>query len=117
MSQPDFFASSRQRHYAEVDDGKHDEQCEWRPWGFYLCHCSKRARQAQGYTQPPGPLGYSYPTCPRCYEETDHDGDSFRCYGCKVSWNPNNQDDEGEFVDDHGELEPPPPPDDWNAND
>lgn len=89
-------------HAEAVARGEHDEHCEWRPEGFYLCHCSKRARIAAGYTEPPGELIVEYPTCPRCWRQVDHDGDRFRCYPCRVSWS-SAQHDDGEFTDDYGD--------------
>jgi hypothetical protein len=90
-------------HAKEVEAGLHDEQCEWRAVGHFLCNCSPRKRAAEGYTEPPGALEFSNPSCPRCYTEVEHDGDSYRCDPCCATWpDPHTQ---AEFMDDHGELE------------
>lgn len=90
-------------HAKEVEAGLHDEQCEWRAVGHFLCNCSPRKRAAEGYTEPPGALEFSNPSCPRCYTEVQHDGDSYRCDDCCATWpDPHAQ---AEFYDDHGELE------------
>lgn len=89
-------------HQEAVARGEHDEHCEWRPAGFYLCHCSKRKRERAGYTEPPGALIFEYPVCPRCDQNVDHNGDSFTCPRCKVWWHHDNE--TAEFYDDHGDL-------------
>jgi hypothetical protein len=91
------------QHAEEVATGLHDEQCEWRAVGHFLCNCSPRKRAAEGYTEPPGELIHNYPTCPRCYEGVDHDGDSYVCRPCKVYWS--SPTGPATFTDDHGELE------------
>lgn len=84
---------------AVLAGGVHDDECEWRPTGHFVCNCLARKRIAAGFTTLPGALHYSYPTCPRCHDEVDHDGDSFVCYECRVSWDTDRQDDEGTFLD------------------
>jgi len=38
-------------------------------------------------TRPrPGELYWRSPDCPLCDNETQSDGDSFRCYQCRCSW-------------------------------
>jgi hypothetical protein len=98
----DFFADIKRRHYESVARGEHDDQCEWRP-GFYLCHCSKRRREAAGYTEPPGELIYQAPLCPRCYKETAHNGDGFACEPCRVTWDSDGV--TATFTDDYGRPE------------
>ena len=107
---------SRERHLQEVIDGRHDEQCEWGPRidkgptgverrvHMGLCHCDKRKRIASGFIEPPGELWYRNPDCPKCYQEVEHDGDSFVCYTCHVSWDPRDPGDKGAFTDDYGDL-------------
>lgn len=90
------------RYADEVGRGEHDSQCEFRPEGFWLCHCSKRAREAQGYTEPPGELIWRSPECPRCLREVDHDGDTWSCHNCRCHWDPDGHD--AEFDDDFGDL-------------
>lgn len=102
----DFFESTRRHHASEVEQGLHDSECEWRDNGHFLCNCSKRRRIADGYTTPPGPLIFRAPDCPRCHNETYHDGDGFACDGCHVHWPDPDMD--AEFNDDHGELDPAP---------
>lgn len=94
----------RAQHADEVANEKHDNQCEWRETGFFICNCSKRKREASGYTTPPGELQHQYPLCPRCDDEVEHDGDSFVCNPCKTYWDPTDQSDEGTFKDDNGDL-------------
>lgn len=92
------------RHATQVTAGLHDGGCEWRENGYWICNCSKRKREAEGYTTPPGDLIFEYPTCPRCHKTVDHDGDSFSCENCKCRWDSSGQD--ATFNDDHGDLDP-----------
>lgn len=94
---------ARAEHAAQVAAGRHDAGCEWRAAGHFLCNCSKRRREASGFTTPPGPLEFSPPECPKCGEFTTHDGDCFCCYVCHVAWPDPHQ--PGEFTDDHGVLD------------
>lgn len=99
-----FFAQAGESFLAAVDRGEHDDQCEYlKVKGFYLCNCSKRRREAAGFTEPPGDLEWVSPICPRCDEHVDHDGDSWTCPRCRVYWQ---QDGTGaEFYDDYGDLD------------
>lgn len=102
MSLPDDIrARMVERHATAVERGEHDDQCEWRPDGFYICGCSKRARERQGYTTPPGELIHQMPLCPRCEHEVDHDGDCFTCPRCKVHWDTSG---DAHFDDDYGDV-------------
>jgi hypothetical protein len=92
------------KHRAEVADGQHDERCEWHEAGHYLCHCSKRRREAEGFTEGPF-LVYQSPLCDRCWKSVDHDGDGWRCYACNVQWDTDGYEQRGEFTDDHGDLD------------
>jgi hypothetical protein len=97
-----FWSGVFESHRQSLDRGEHDPQCEWRPTGFFLCNCSKRSRERRGLTKPPGPLIYQMPICPTCYEEVEHDGDSYTCPRCCVAW-----DERGEvatFQDDYGDV-------------
>jgi hypothetical protein len=78
----------------------HDERCERLP-DFYMCHCNKRERLAKGPTELPT-LSIQYPVCNGCGRETWHDGDSYRCDRCHVTWSSNAGDGEqaDHFVDD-----------------
>lgn len=98
----DFDQRIRKRHADEVDKGLHDTQCEWRETRFYICNCSPRRRMERGYIKPPGPLIFQDPLCPRCGEETNHDGDSFVCIDCICHW-PDPYDN-AVFSDDMGDL-------------
>ena len=98
----DFFAGLRDRHAAEVAEGKHDDACEWRANGHYLCHCSKRRREAAGFSEPPTEeLYFPPPACPRCDQDLDHDGDSWRCYTCQLAWD--NDGSHAHYTDDYGD--------------
>lgn len=79
----------------------HDEMCERLP-DFYICHCSKRARIARGMVELPD-LTIQYPICGGCGHEVDHDGESFVCYRCLVTWptNASDGDKADHFMDDH----------------
>jgi len=90
------------KHLAAVDAGLHDDECEFRPSGHFLCHCSKRRRIADGYTEPPGELIHQYPLCPRCLSEVSHDGDSFYCVHCVCTWSSGSS-ESAEFTDDYGD--------------
>ena len=98
----DWNRMARDRHAAEVADGEHDDKCEWRPNGHFICNCSARHRIAAGYTEPPGELVHQYPLCPRCYKEVEHDGDCFACSRCCCYWpDPYGS---AEFSDDFDDL-------------
>src|SRR5665647_162533 len=103
-----FRASCNARHAATVEAGEHDELCEWRDAGHFLCNCSKRRREAAGFTKAPS-LVHRYPLCDRCWEEVNHTGDSWECERCHVSWRlGRGDDDRGEFTDDYGVLDTSP---------
>jgi hypothetical protein len=72
-------------HQAEVDAGKHDESCEYKP-GHWICDCSRRRRIDEGNTEPLGELIQHNPDCPRCYQEVEFDGDCFVCQTCCGVW-------------------------------
>lgn len=98
----DFWAKAKRDHWAAVERGEHDPQCEWRPDGFYVCGCSKRRRESVGYAVPPGELIHLAPVCPRCHNDVVHDGDTFTCYSCNAYW-PNAY-GTAEFFDDYGDV-------------
>jgi hypothetical protein len=99
-----FDARAREGHARQVGEGKHDDACEWRDNGHYLCNCSKRTREREGYTKPPGELIYQNPLCPRCYAEVEFDGDSWKCEPCRALW-PTDGLSDAEFYDDYGPLD------------
>jgi hypothetical protein len=95
----------RERHQKELVDGLHDQDCEFRSEGFWLCHCSKRRREARGFTTPPNDdLYFPPPYCngPDCYNVLEHDGDSWRCYTCNLSWDSAGSGSSARFTDDYG---------------
>lgn len=105
----DFFTEWAERVAAEykaaVERGEHDGQCEYDVTGFYLCHCSKRRREAKGITEvPTDDLDFPPPDCPRCFKSLVHDGESWRCYGCSLTWDSNGAGDSATFTDDYGDL-------------
>lgn len=108
-----FHARRLSRHIEETERGEHDDRCEWgtvrkgggRETTLWLCHCSKRRREAAGHTDPPGPLLYAAPTCPRCWNDVFHNGDVFECTTCHVTWDPSYYADRGEFTDEYGSLD------------
>lgn len=86
---------------ASVARGEHDEKCEFDVRGFYLCHCSKRRREAEGFTEPPtDSLEFPPPLCPRCEEELHHD-EGFYCPGCCLAWDSDHR--TARFTDDFGD--------------
>jgi hypothetical protein len=90
------------RHEEECARGLHDEQCEFRPRGFWICNCSKRRREAEGFIEPPAEeLHFPPPACPRCDVDLDHDGDGWQCYSCHLSWRHDGS--HCEFTDDYGD--------------
>jgi hypothetical protein len=95
-----FHERAMKAYQDEVARGEHDARCEF-PACPYLCHCSKRRREAAGYTTPPGDLIWQQPICPRCDEEVSSDGDSFTCEACCASWNKHGE--KAEFFDDYGD--------------
>lgn len=100
-----FWDRAAAQHRKEVAHDEHDDECEWRP-RFMLCHCSKRRRVAAGFSEPPGPLIYHRPSCPRCDNDVVHNGDGFECKTCRVAWSSSDPFDEGHFTDDYGTLNP-----------
>lgn len=99
-----FFKDAGDRFIAAVERGEHDSRCEYlRGAPSYLCHCSKRRREAAGHTEPPGDLEWVSPICPRCDEHVDHDGDSWTCPRCRAYWNAQGTD--AQFYDDYGDLD------------
>lgn len=45
-------------------------------------------------------LIFQYPTCPLCFQRTNHDGDEFYCEPCRVSWPMNGYGDRAHRWDD-----------------
>ena len=80
----------------------HDEQCEQRERSS-LCHCSKRRREAEGFTEPPM-IYFQDPVCGHCGGVVGSDGDNWACPRCKVAWPMRAGDgDRGEFLDEYGD--------------
>jgi hypothetical protein len=102
MTHEEWQADVRRRYAEAVARGEHDEQCEYHPEGFYLCHCRKRRRLAAGHTELPNPgLDFPPPPCPNCYGDLSFDGDGWDCRPCHLSWssdgsNPHWTDDYGD---------------------
>ena len=91
------------RYHAAVERGEHDDECEYDTRGYYLCHCSKRRREANGHGELPNEdLYFPPPSCPRCDNDLDSDGDSWRCYACRLQWSYSGDSDSAEFTDDYG---------------
>ena len=92
-------------HYlAAVERGEHDEQCEFDVGGFYLCHCSKRRREVEGFTEPPtDDLYFPPPDCPHCDEGLYHDGNGWACDNCSLSWESNGSGSSARFIDSYGD--------------
>lgn len=102
-------AGMRERYRAARALGLHGDECEQRE-NFYLCNCSKRAREARGLTNAPE-ISFRSPLCDGCDEQVYHDGDAWRCETCATTWSSDAGDgDQGEFYDDHGVLDPPDGP-------
>ena len=74
------------KHRTEVLAGLHDEKCEWRDERFLLCHCSKRRREAEGFTEPLEDLHFPSQFCPRCNSDLEYYGDGWNCETCHTSW-------------------------------
>jgi len=87
------------QHLAEAD--KHDDACEWRAGGFFLCNCAKRSRLASGLTTVPD-LVMQDPFCSHCGGDCPFDGESFTCHTCHASWE--RPEEPGQWTDDHGDL-------------
>lgn len=100
-------------HAEEVARGEHDAQCEHGPRlvtvyyseprvvNMFICHCSKRRREAAGQTRVPE-LEWLHPICTGCNGETEHDGDGLVCRRCRVQWSSDGA--SGEFTDEYGDL-------------
>lgn len=109
-----FDARARHEHAESVARGEHDTRCEYlaEP-GFYLCGCSKRAREARGFTTPPAlryppkrDRDWRNPVCLGCGIEVGHDGDGWNCSRCCCSWPSGpGPDQQGVFYDDYGDLD------------
>lgn len=86
--------------------GQHDEQCEQRERS-YICHCSKRAREARGLTvTPDSDLYFPPPDCPSCDGELDCDaGDSWSCPHCRISWDIDGRASTAYFEDEFGDFD------------
>jgi hypothetical protein len=92
------------QYAAAVERGEHDDRCEHDSGGFYLCHCSKRRREAEGFTEPPTEnLFFPPPDCPRCDEVLTHDGDGWVCGECSLSWDSDGDGRSISFTDDFGD--------------
>lgn len=110
----DFFGSLDAVHAQEMARGEHDDQCEYgprlhRPFGdepvvrsIYMCHCSKRRREAAGRTEPPE-LEWMAPVCTGCNEDAEHDGDGWYCDRWGVQWDSAGR---SEFTDEYDLGEP-----------
>jgi hypothetical protein len=95
------FAAGINRRHAEQDArGEHDDECEWRAAGFWLCHCSKRRREAAGRTEPPVMI-FESPTCSGCDRAAEHTGDGWACPRCHVYFG-DLYDEPGNWEDDYG---------------
>jgi hypothetical protein len=97
-------------HREDVARGNHDDQCEYgRRAGrlrVFLCHCHKRKREAAGHTEvPTEDLYFAPPSCPRCRESLDHDGDVWCCHACALQWSSGSGAASScTFTDDYGEA-------------
>jgi hypothetical protein len=90
-------------YQASVERGEHDEKCEYDVSGFYLCHCSKRRREAKGFTAPPTDnLEFPPPYCPQCDAELDFD-EGFYCRPCSLHWDSDGHGDSARFTDEYGD--------------
>lgn len=90
-------------YQAEAERGEHDEQCEYDVRGFYLCHCSKRRREAAGFTKPPTDnLEFPPPCCPRCDEELTYE-EGWDCRRCSLSWDSDGDGRSASFTDTFGD--------------
>lgn len=102
MSLAEEWAAKRQARYdAEVARGEHDTECE-QAEQLFMCHCSKRKREREGFTELPGELIWNEPSCPKCWSDCWHDGDSWVCPKCPVTWDSSGHD--AQWTDDHGDA-------------
>jgi hypothetical protein len=101
MSLTDYKQRVIESHAEALARGEHDDLCEWHPDGFWVCNCSKRARERAGKTTPPGELIHQMSICPGCDEEVDHDGDGFTCPRCKCDWDERG---DAHFYDNYGDV-------------
>ena len=92
-----------EHHLEQCALGEHDELCEWRIEGHFLCSCRMRTRVATGFTEPPADLDFFSPPCTHCGRETYHDGDSLTCGHCNVGWESDGTN--ARFLDDHGPID------------
>lgn len=100
MTMGDFTTGLRTRYAQQVAAGLHDERCEWRANGHFICNCAKRARIASGFVYEPSELYFLTPSCSHCSRILDFDGDCWVCNHCHVAWNSDGTD--ARFTDDHG---------------
>lgn len=101
-AQRNWNADQLDRYRDALTLGHHDSGCEQRE-RYGLCGCALRRRLIEGPTEPPH-LWYRSPVCGNCMEEVTHDGDSWTCSNCHVSWGSNDYDQTGTFDDDPGDL-------------
>lgn len=76
----------RDYHAFEVRKGRHDDKCEWRYDGFFVCHCAKRQREASGLTEALEDIEFIAPHCPRCGAELYDLHDGWECQPCSTMW-------------------------------
>ncbi|KEP75877.1 hypothetical protein HR12_21025 [Microbacterium sp. SUBG005] len=101
MNHEEWKTNIPKRYEEAVARGEHDTDCEYHPEGFYLCHCRKRARIAQGFVEPPsGELYFPPPSCLRCHGDLDYD-EGWTCHECRLHWSAAGTD--AEYQDDHGD--------------
>lgn len=97
------------QHAEQIAQGLHDDQCEYgkRTTGgsvLMLCHCSKRKREAAGFTVAPSEeLEFPPPRCTHCDAELWFDADNWRCDPCSLSWASNGCGGAC-FTDDYGSI-------------
>ncbi|CAB4906205.1 unannotated protein [freshwater metagenome] len=109
FTQADWEARMLADHQKDVAQGHHDGECEygrrWKHLRVFLCHCHKRKREAAGHTEvPTEDLYFPPPSCPRCSESVDHDGDVWNCPTCALSWSSDGSARSCTFTDDYGDA-------------
>lgn len=105
----DWESRCMEHHRGQVAQGLHDAECEYgrklKRSILMLCNCSKRRREAVGFTTPPSDdLEFPPPTCTHCDRELDHDGDTWNCGPCSLAWDSRGDGSSCWFTDDFGDL-------------
>lgn len=99
----DWLIKAREKHAKE--EWYDADLCE-RNERSSLCHCHKRWREANGFTElPTDDLEFPPPSCPSCDRDLWHNGDGWQCDPCALAWGSNGTGSSVCRTDDHGDIQ------------